>query len=287
MNDYVVITPLRNEEEHLDELYESMVAQTVQPSRWILVDDGSTDRSGTMVDGYADAHDWIVVTHREDRGARAPGGGIVEAFMSGYELAPKSWDFIVKFDADLAFEPDYFERCLAHFEDDASLGIGGGEIIDRLTEGTTQKKKYPAFHVRGATKIYRRACWDQIGGLVVAKGWDTIDEVKANQLGWQTRSFPDVILTQQRETGRRAGPWADWRKNGQAAWFCGYHPAFSLARSVRMALQRPYLIQGVAFAWGYIRAMATRAPQVDDPALRRYVRRQQRNRLLRRETIWR
>ena len=288
MSTYCIVTPVRNEEEHLSELVESLVAQTVRPSHWVLVDDGSSDSSAAMIDQYASQHDWLTLLQRPDRGQRAPGGGVVETFMTGYELVKDDeWDFVVKLDADMSLDPDFFERCLERFAADPQLGIGGGTVSDRLNDGTLRHDPHPAFHVRGATKIYRRECWEAIGGMVQAKGWDTIDEVKANQLGWRTTTFHDIPILQQRVTGHRAGSWSDISKNGRAAWFCGYHPLFALARAVRLSTIPPYLLLGLAFASGYGKAMLTRADRIDDPELISYVQREQLNRLRGRPSIWR
>ncbi|MEM9712633.1 MAG: Coenzyme F420 hydrogenase/dehydrogenase, beta subunit C-terminal domain [Actinomycetota bacterium] len=285
---YVVITPARDEEEHLELLAKTIEHQTWRPTQWIVVDDGSTDSTGEIVDALAADHDWITAVHRADRGARVPGGGVVETVLAGLdECVVPDWDYLVKLDADLELDADYFERCLGRMERDERWGITGGQVHDRLADGTIAVEGHPRFHVRGATKIYRRATWDAIGGLVVAKGWDTLDEVKANQLGWRTTTFADVAVIQQRETGRRAGWWRDWAKNGRAAWFCGYHPLFVLARAGRVATMRPVGLKGVALLWGYVEAVVRRRPRVDDVELRRYTSRQQLRRLLRRDTIWR
>ncbi|MEO1061365.1 MAG: Coenzyme F420 hydrogenase/dehydrogenase, beta subunit C-terminal domain [Actinomycetota bacterium] len=285
---YVVITPARDEEEHLELLAKTIEAQTWRPTEWIVVDDGSTDGTGAIADALAATHDWITVVHRADRGRRVPGGGVVETVLAGLDACSvDDWDYLVKLDADLELEPDYFERCLRRMELDERWGITGGQVHDRLADGRIVVEGHPMFHVRGATKIYRRATWDAIGGLVVAKGWDTLDEVKANQLGWRTTTFSDIPIVQQRETGRRAGWWKDWSKNGRAAWFCGYHPAFVVARSARVATMRPVGLKGLALLWGYVEAVVRRRPRVDDPDLRRYTREQQLRRLLRRDTIWR
>ena len=284
----VVITPARDEEEHLELLAKTIEHQTWRPTQWIVVDDGSTDSTGEIVDALAADHDWITAVHRADRGARVPGGGVVETVLAGLDqCVVPDWEYLVKLDADLELDADYFERCLGRMERDERWGITGGQVHDRLADGTSAVEGHPRFHVRGATKIYRRATWDAIGGLVVAKGWDTLDEVKANQLGWRTTTFADVPVIQQRETGRRAGWWRDWAKNGRAAWFCGYHPLFVLARAGRVATMRPVGLKGVALLWGYVEAVVRRRPRVDDVELRRYTSRQQLRRLLRRDTIWR
>ncbi|HZV34699.1 MAG TPA: glycosyltransferase family A protein, partial [Verrucomicrobiae bacterium] len=110
---YIIIAPVRNEEAHLRETIESVASQTVRPVLWIIVDDGSSDRTAQIADEAARAHGWIKVVHRADRGFRRQGGGVMEAFYDGYKLiGDESWDFLIKLDGDLSFAPDYFEKCL-------------------------------------------------------------------------------------------------------------------------------------------------------------------------------
>jgi poly-beta-1,6-N-acetyl-D-glucosamine synthase len=284
---YVVVTPVRDEEQHLSTLASSMTAQTRPPDHWVLVDDGSTDRTPGIVDGLAACHQWITAVHRPDRGIRAPGGGVVEAFHAGLSAAGNGYDYLVKLDADLEFEPDYFERCLGFLDGHTDYGVVGGLVHNRQADGSLVIEKHPLFHVRGATKIYRRATWLAIGGLVPAKGWDTVDEVKANQLGWRTTTLVDVPIVQQRNTGARTGTWRDWSKNGRAAHFCGYHPLFVLVRAVRVSGIRPLAVRGLALLSGYFGAVVDRAPRIDDRELVAYTRRQQLRRLTHRPTIWR
>jgi len=289
VNTYAVITPARNESEHIEQTIRSMVGQSARPSRWILVDDGSSDSTGALVDAAAREHPWISAIHRPDRGARRPGAGVIETFYAGFQvLGDSPWDFLVKFDADLSFEPDYFERCLGHFHQDSRLGIGGGMICRPTEEGgwKCESPGDPSFHVRGATKIYRRACWDAIGGLLQAPGWDTVDEFKANMLGWRTRTFPDIPLQHHRYTGTADGTWRNLVKFGLANYVAGYHPLFMLAKCVRRFSHRPWGAGSVALAWGFAKGYMYRSPRVEDPKLRQYVRQQQINCLRKRPSLW-
>ena len=274
---YVVITPVRNEEHNFPRTIASFAGQSILPVLWIVVDDGSTDQTGAIADAAAGAHDWIRVVHRPDRGFRQPGTGVVEAFNDGLaRIGGTSWDYLIKFDGDLAFESDYFEKCFAHFDRDSKLGIGGGLICWSSADGLVgESLGDPAFHVRGATKIYRRACWEKIGGLFKAPGWDTIDELKANMLGWSTRTFQDIKIHQLKHTGSADGKWQNWVKNGLANYITGYHPLFMLAKCLKRILERPYLVGAVGLAYGFLKGYVRRIPQVPDRALIKYVRQQQ------------
>lgn len=286
-SNYVVISPVRDEAAHLRFTLESMVAQTVLPLEWIIVNDGSTDGTAEIIEEYASRYPWIRAVHRNNRGFRKSGGGVVEAFNDGYAAITRDdWEFIVKLDGDLSFEPAYFEKCLAIFAGQERLGIGGG-VICYVENDVKQIESCPSFHVRGATKIYRRACWEAIGGFWPAPGWDTVDEVKANMLGWTTRSFPELHLHHHRYTGAADGVWGGLVKNGRANYICGYHPIFMLAKCFSRLTRRPYVIGSLALLYGFMSGYFKGLPKVTDRQTVGFLRRQQLGRLWGRETIWR
>jgi biofilm PGA synthesis N-glycosyltransferase PgaC len=285
---YIVITPVRDEEEHIESTIQSMVQQTIRPLEWIIVNDGSTDGTGKILDEAARTYSWIQAVHRGNRGFRKSGGGVVEAFNDGLrKVRSEDWEFVVKLDGDLAFEPDYFERCFEMFQQDPKLGVGGGVICYVDEDGAKRIEATPAFHVRGATKIYSRPCWEAIGGFWPAPGWDTIDEVKANMLGWSTRSFPDLHLIHHRLTGSADGWLGGLVKNGRANYVSGYHPLFMLAKCTSHLADRPLVLGSLALLYGFVSGYVKGIPQVDDPLMIRYLRREQMNRLMGRQTVWR
>jgi len=264
-----------------------MLAQTIRPAEWVIVDDGSTDKTGQIIDEYAQQFPWIRAVHREDRGFRKAGGGVVDAFNDGYRAATcRDWEFIVKLDGDLTLQPEYFEKCLLNFRTDSRLGVGGG-VICNIIDGVKEIEKCPIFHVRGATKIYRRECWDAIGGFWPAAGWDTMDEVKASMLGWTSRSFPNLHILHHRLTGSAEGIWKGLVKNGRANYICGYHPLFMLVKCLVHLIRKPYIVGSLGLFHGFISGYLQRIPQVDDPTTIGYLRREQIKRLLGKETIWR
>jgi poly-beta-1,6-N-acetyl-D-glucosamine synthase len=284
---YVVITPVRDEEAYIQSTIESMIHQTVLPREWIIVDDGSKDNTGKIINDYSRRYPWIRAIHRKDRGFRKSGGGVVDAFNDGYRsLNCSDWNFIVKLDGDLSFDPNYFEKCFDEFERNPKLGVGGG-VICYIVNGAKEFEECPTFHVRGATKIYRKNCWVAIGGFWPVPGWDTMDEVKASMLGWTTNSFPDLHLLHHRSTGTAEGIWAGLVKNGRANYICGYHPLFMLSKCILRLVRKPYIIGAVALMYGYLTGYLKRVPRVDDPEAIGYLRRQQLSRLRGGETIWR
>jgi biofilm PGA synthesis N-glycosyltransferase PgaC len=284
---YVVVTPVRDEASYLPLTIESMVRQTILPQEWVIVNDGSKDETGKIIEDAARQYPWIRGVHRQDRGFRKWGAGIIEAFYSGFDvLTCPDWDFMSKLDGDLSFEPDYFERTFHKFQENHKIGIGGG-VLYHEDNGKRVLEAHPVFHVRGGVKIYRRACWDAIGGLWVGPGSDTVDEVKANMLGWTTMSFFDIQMTHHRFTGASWGRWGGLVKDGKIDYVSGYHPLFLTAKSIVRLVRRPYILGSVALVYGYISAYLQGVPRVNDPDLIRYLRRQQLARLVGAETIWR
>jgi glycosyltransferase involved in cell wall biosynthesis len=285
---YVVITPSRNEEAYLQKTIDSMAAQTFRPRKWILVDDGSTDGTGALIEKAAREHAWIQALHRADRGFRLAGGGVIGAFYDGYALlGAEGWDYLVKLDGDLSFASSYFAECVRHFDTDEKLGIGGGTICSVASGGQKPEARGdPPFHVRGATKIYRRACWEAIGGLLKAPGWDTLDEVKANMLGWRTYSFAELKVTHYRFAGDADGSWKNWVKNGRANYITGYHPAFMLFKCLSRLGEKPYGVVAAGLLCGFFGGYFGKVPQVGDPELIKYLRRQQVRRLTFRDSLW-
>jgi poly-beta-1,6-N-acetyl-D-glucosamine synthase len=283
---YCIITPIRDEEEFIAGTIGSVLEQTIRPAEWIIVNDGSTDRTSEIIDSYARKYPWIRTLHRENRGYRTTGGG-VDAFLTAYELLEcRDWDYLVNLDGDLGFDPGYFEKCFDHFAKSPKLGIGGGTIYnkigDKLVLETTAR-----FHVRGATKVYRRQCWEDIGGLLRGLGWDTVDEIKANMLGWTTGTFPELKVIHYRVTGIGWGKWGGSVKDGRADYIVGYHPLFFAAKCASRLFRRPYILGSIGMAYGFLQCYVRHAPRVEDKPFVRYIRRQQLRRLFGLQTIWR
>jgi biofilm PGA synthesis N-glycosyltransferase PgaC len=305
---YVVISPVRDEAQYLERTIRSMLHQTVRPAQWILVNDGSSDETGQIIDRWASEQPWILGVHRSesslhrletanrtdkevggsgrDRGNRAQDAKEIKAFYEGFEkITARDWEFLVKLDGDISFVPEYFEKCFAEFDANPELGIGGGEICN-LVDGEWKVEPNPRFHVRGATKIYRRACWEQMSGVPQSPGWDTVDEVKANMLGWKTRSFPELPVRHYRFTGAANGSWRNAVKNGMWSYISGYHPLYMLFRCIKQLFHAPYLTGSVGLLCGYVQGYVRRIPQIDDKDLIRYLRDQQLRRLSFRASIW-
>lgn len=281
---YVVITPVRNEAARFEQTCQAIVGQTIVPRAWVIVDDGSKDGTDKVAGRYASQYPWISVIRRHDRGFRAPGSGVIEAFYDGYQSLVTDWDYLIKFDADLTMEADYFERCFEQFAREPRLGIGGGNV--REPDGNQRSvSAHPRFHVRGATKIYRRSCWESIGGLLKQPGWDTLDEIKANMEGWETKTFANIEVCQLKHTGSADGTWRDMTKNGLANYIVGYHPLFLVAKCAKRAWAHPFSLGASAIFYGYVEGYFKGIARVDKKVIK-YVRQQQIRRLLGLSSIW-
>jgi poly-beta-1,6-N-acetyl-D-glucosamine synthase len=277
---YVIITPTRNEEAYIRYTLDSVVAQTLKPEQWIIVDDGSTDGTAKIIQEYVKRYAWIKRVTLPMESNRELGARIVRIFNQGFKLIEEPYDFIVELDSDLSFTSDYFENLLRKFAEDPQLGIAGGGFY--IPVGNQWRlEKVPADHVRGATKVYRKACFDEIGGIPVVNGWDSIDEWRAQMKGWKTRSYNELIVHHLRPTGTSFGKWGGGIKAGQYAYFMGYPWLVILARSLyRFFSERPPIVTGTALFWGYLQSWLARAPQYDDAELVAYMRRKQMRRIV-------
>lgn len=299
---YIIVSPVRNEGNYLDETIRCVVSQSIRPVLYILVDDGSTDTTLEIIEKWASLHQWIVPVHKaatlqgsaeptveasHERGMRAREAKEIIAFYYGLDhAATLDVDFIVKLDGDLGFSETYFESCFRHFKEDPTLGVGGGSIVHMLNDKTVVERN-PAFHVRGATKIYTKACWDAIGGVARGAGWDTLDEVKANMLGFKSMSFEELQVIHYRYTGAANGKWLNAVKKGEWNYLSGYHPIFMFFKCLRNLFKRPVMTGSLGLSYGYLSALLRRVNRVAEPSLIRYIRDQQLRRLSFRRTIWR
>lgn len=276
----VIISPCRDEAQFVELTLRSVVNQTRPPDRWIIVDDDSRDATPDIVSCYAANHRWIELVRRKRGGERQLGPGVVSAFNAGLaHLGDGPFDVIAKLDCDLEFGPACFAAILAHFND-ARVGMASGTTSLKV-DAQLVSERYTAYHVPGQAKFYRRACFEQIGGLQPIYGWDIIDETDARRHGWVTLSDPTIQIVHNRLQGAALGTLRGRVIWGRGAYAIGSHPMFALARGIYRMAERPWLIGGVAFLWGFFSGYFDPAVRrAHDPDLVRYLRREQRYRLL-------
>ncbi len=283
-SNYVIVTPVKNEELYIGKTINSVIDQTIRPQQWIIVNDGSTDKTGEIIQSYARKYLWIKEIQNERSASRKIGGQA--ALMHGLKfLNVDNYDYFVRMDGDVTFDPYFFESAFQKFKANLNLGIASGvcyvEEKDRMVE-----EKNPRFHTRGPLKIYRVECYKAIGGLDPEEGWDTIDEVKANMLDWQTRNFPELKVHHLRKTQTASGTLQGRINIGKTAYYLGYHPLFLMARAIKNMTKAPYILGGFYMLAGYFGGYLKKQQRLEDSSFVAFLRKQQINRLLGRETIW-
>jgi glycosyltransferase involved in cell wall biosynthesis len=240
-----------------------MVAQTVKPLRWVIVSDGSTDETDSIVERYASNEPWIELVRMPERRERHFSGKVY-AFNAGYERVRElPYQAIASLDADISFDADYFAFLLQKLADDPGRGLVGTPFY----EGSAPVYDYRFVnieHVSGACQLFRRRCFEDIGGYVPVKGGgiDYIAVVTARMKGWKTRTFTDKLCHHHREIGTaQNNTWSSRFKYGAKDYALGHHPLWEVFRTVYQTTKQPYLIGGVALGCGYCWAMLRRAPR--------------------------
>jgi poly-beta-1,6-N-acetyl-D-glucosamine synthase len=275
----VVISPCRDEAQFVELTLRSVVNQTRQPDRWIIVDDDSSDATPDIVSRYAAAHPWIELVRRKRGGDRHLGPGVVATFNTGLaHLGNEPFEVIAKLDCDLEFEPGCFAAILAHF-DALRVGIASGTTYLKV-DAKLVSERHPPFQVPGQAKFYRRSCFAEIGGLQPIYGWDIIDETDARRHGWITLSDPAVTLVHHRLRGATLGALRGRVVWGWGAYAIGSHPFFTIARGFYRMAEPPWVLGGMAFLWGFFSSyFHPEIRRIDNRDLIRYLRREQLYRL--------
>ena len=277
--DYVLITPSRDEAAHARTTLDCVVDQTVRPARWLIVDDGSTDGTSDILAEYAAAHDWITVLPKPNRGARAVGPGVVEAFYFAYDQVDASaYTYVCKQDLDLDLPPRYYETLIEICEADPRVGTWSGKPYVRENGHLVPETAGDEMSV-GMTKFYRVAAFKQIGGFVREVMWDGIDCHRCRMLGWKAGSTDAEHLRyiHLRPMGSsQQSIWTGRQRHGYGQWFMGTGPLFMAASAVFRMRDKPLVFGGLALFWGYLKAAFTGKPRYDDIAFRRFLRRYQR-----------
>ena len=285
---YALITPARNEAKLIEGTIRAVAAQSKLPARWVIVSDGSTDGTDDVVLRYAAQYSWIELLRMPERRERHFGGK-ARAINAGRErLADVEFDAIACLDADITFEPDYFEYLLAQLASDETLGLVGTPYKDVTTE-VYDYRFVRVENVSGACQLFRRACFDDIGGYAVVKGGaiDTIASLTARMKGWKTRTFTGKLCLHHREVGTAQGGTLHARFNlGKRDWAVGNHPLWQVFRGLYQMLKKPYAVRGLALMAGYISAAARGGDRPATAELRAFRRKEQMQHLGRVLTGW-
>jgi glycosyltransferase involved in cell wall biosynthesis len=248
---YVLVTPARNEEEHIEKTIRSVISQTLLPLRWVIVSDGSTDRTDEIVERYLGGNSWMELVRMPEHPDRQ--------FAAKVHCFNVEYDVIGNLDADISFDKDYFAYLMTQFSNDPRLGVAGTPFVE--DSARTYNYSFANIeHVSGACQLFRRECFEMIGGYVPIKGggidWTAV--TTARMKGWHTRSFQGKTCFHHRPIGTAGNSTIKARFNhGKKDYFLGNHPAWELFRALYQMKTSPLVLSGVSLLSGYLWAYLT------------------------------
>lgn len=260
---YYLIIPAHNEEKCIALMLDSLLSQTVLPNKIVVVDDNSTDQTSNIVAHYCQSNHFISLVNATSYATHLPGSKVVNAFLKGFATLDQDFDIIVKLDADLILPAHYFETILNIFKSDSTIGMAGGfAYIEKngewVLENLTNKD-----HIRGAFKAYRKQCFQEIGGLKPAMGWDTVDELLATFYGWKVVTDANLCIKHLKPTGANYNKMARY-KQGEAFYSLGYGFALTVIAAAKLAFlkQKPLLF--LDYIKGFWTAKTNKIPMLVD-----------------------
>ena len=278
---YGVVTPIHNEEGHLQRLVDSVTAQTLTPRIWVLVENGSTDQTLAVAVELAREHPWMRVVSMPPILADERGAPIVHAFHRGLEEIDSTVDAVAQLDADISLPPGYFATLVRELEADARLGIASGRCYEQVG-GEWHARFLTGANVWGAARLYRIGCLRRVLPLEPRTGWDAVDVAEANALGWATRTLPELgFRHHRREAERERTRWSAWAAQGRVSRYVGYRPSYIVLRALFRAVREPASLGLLA---GYFGDALRRRPRCSKPGVTAWVREQQRLRHVVRRT---
>jgi biofilm PGA synthesis N-glycosyltransferase PgaC len=263
---YVLITPARNEAAYIELTLKSVVSQTVSPAKWVIVNDGSTDSTEEIVKKYAAEHPWIELIQMPERRERSFAGKAAAVDAGFKSVRGVQYEVIGNLDADVSFEPNYFEFLMARFAENPKLGVGG----TAFQEGDlAYNYEFVGIeHVSGMCQMFRRKCFEEIGGYASVKsgGIDLIAVLSARAKGWETRTFVEKSFVHHRTQGGALHTGLRGRLNmGRKDYLLGNHPMWEIFRSVYQMAHKPYFIGGflvlVSYFWNSLRGVKKTIPE--------------------------
>ena len=277
---YVLISPCRDEAQYMRRTLDSVMAQSVPPALWVVVDDGSTDETPAILESYRDRMPYLRVVRRANRGQRSVGPGVIEAFYSGLEtIALDDFDYVCKLDLDLDLPPRYFELLMQRMESNPRLGTSSGKPYAAAPEGGKPVAEVCGDEMSvGMTKFYRTQCFREIGGFVRQVMWDGIDCHRCRMLGWMAESVDDEGLRfiHLRPMGSsQKGIWTGRVRWGYGQYFMGSAPVYLLSSAIFRLSMYPAVLGSIAMVWGYVTSAARKVARYDDLEFRDFLRRYQ------------
>ena len=276
-NNYVLISPCRDEADYMRQTLDSIVAQSVRPAKWVIVDDGSTDKTPHILEEYASQHEWIEIVTRSDRGKRAVGPGVIDAFYAGLNsINIDEFSYLCKLDLDLEIPPTYFERVMDQMEATPRLANFSGKPYLREKDGRLTSERLGDENAVGQIKLYRTTAFKEIGGFVRQVSWDGIDGHMCRMKSWIARSedSPELRFVHLRQMGSsQHSIWVGRLRWGFGKYFMGSALYYVVAVALYRMFEKPYIVGGWGILWGYLKAMLSGAPRFENKEFRRFLRR--------------
>lgn len=257
---YVLITPCRNEADYIEGTLQAVIAQTIHPKKWVIVSDGSIDRTDEIVKHYAEKHDFILFLRRSGDLKRNFGSKVESIELAYQQIRELQFDFVGNLDADITFDCNYYAAILSKFEQNERLGLAGGRRLD-IFNGRLMPIRGAQNSVAGAVQLFRRPCYEAIGGYkrLSCGGIDAVAETMVRMQGWQVESFPNILYYHHRVTGTAGGGVIKARfKMGIQHRLIGYHPVFHLVSCVFHLADYPIISGSLASIAGYVWAYLKR-----------------------------
>jgi glycosyltransferase involved in cell wall biosynthesis len=271
---YIVVTPCKDESENLPDLIESMVAQTVRPVEWVIVDDGSTDDTPEIIEDAMKRYEWILYI-RLNNAIRDRGLHLASVMKKGFDHAISYseennliYNYLGNLDGDLTLPPTFYENLMAEFEKDPELGVASGGT-EHIIGGQIKYAKISVNEPSGGHMLIRRECFEECEGIPLSHAMDSVLKAKARINGWKTRRFEGNVATEMRDVNAAEGYWKGFAHKGEASYYLNSNPLQVMARVVMYSFEKPHYI-GIAYLVGYIGSIVRREARIDDEEVKRY-----------------
>lgn len=256
---YYIVIPAHNEETFIALTLQSLVEQTVLPSKVVVVDDNSTDKTSEIIQEFAVKFPFISLIKKTSEAIHLPGSKVIQAFHKGFETLDENYDFIVKLDADLILPLNYFETITNIFKSDSKIGMAGGFAYIEKNDNWILENLTDKDHIRGAFKAYRKECFLQIENLKPAMGWDTVDELLCKFYGWKVITDQSLKVKHLKPTGANYNKTARY-KQGEAFYTLGYGFLITSIASAKLAMLKKKPLLFFDYIKGFLKAKWAKKP---------------------------
>ena len=268
---YYIVIPAHNEEAFIALTLQSLVEQTVLPAKIVVVNDNSSDATSDIVLDFITKYPYIDLIEKTSELIHLPGSKVIQAFQTGFESLDDHYDFIVKADADLIFPNNYFETIILHFQSDAAIGMVGGFAYIEKNDDWILENLTDRDHIRGAFKAYRKATFQQIGGLKAAMGWDTVDELLCKFYNWKVITDESLKVKHLKPTGANYNKTARY-KQGEAFYTLGYGFYITAIASAKLAMMKKKPLLFLDYLNGFWKAKSAKKPLLVTAAQAKFIR---------------